>query len=403
MTKPADWPRYMIDKRLRDGSVGYYWNPPSWARRQGFPMKSERLGQIYASAMTRAEQLNEYLDDWATGKGSDAVSDNKFGSVDWWFQEYHKSDAFLDLSERTQPDYRRSTNLFADLLTKKGDRLGSLPAKSITPAAVDKAYRLLIDGGAGERHRTANLVIDIVKKAWTVVQRRHPEQFLSSNPFVGLVRKHKRIIKHAVTRDEVYIFAEASVAHGHPPLGAAAIICFEWLQRPENALGGYITWKDYRPDTNPNHIRIEHNKTGQMVWHTLEEIDEDGNRVLFYPEAEAFLSSLPRIGLKMVLRDDLDGPARPYTRSNAAKHVRAIREKIGIDKFTLDACRHGGMTELEEAELTEGQGMALSAHKSPKAYRGYAKRTEKRVLGATRKRRAWVLENKDRAIVRMKP
>jgi hypothetical protein len=63
-----------------------------------------------------------------------------------------------------------------------------------------------------------------------------------------------------------------------------------------------------------------------------------------------------------------------------------MRAKIGLPNyFTLDACRHGGMTELEEAELTDGQGRALSAHSS-KAYDGYAKRTEKRALAATRKR-----------------
>jgi 3-polyprenyl-4-hydroxybenzoate decarboxylase len=45
------------------------------------------------------------------------------------------------------------------------------------------------------------------------------------------------------------------------------------------------------------------------------------------------------------------------------------------------------MTELEEAELTEGQGRALSAHTS-KAYEGYAKRTMLRALAATRKRHA---------------
>jgi hypothetical protein len=49
--------------------------------------------------------------------------------------------------------------------------------------------------------------------------------------------------------------------------------------------------------------------------------------------------------------------------------------------------RHGGMTELEEAELTDGQGRALSAHKS-RAYEGYAKRTMERALAATRKRHA---------------
>jgi len=31
-----------------------------------------------------------------------------------------------------------------------------------------------------------------------------------------------------------------------------------------------------------------------------------------------------------------------------------------------------GMTELEEAELTDGQGHALSDHKTVKAYAGYA-------------------------------
>ena len=53
---------------------------------------------------------------------------------------------------------------------------------------------------------------------------------------------------------------------------------------------------------------------------------------------------------------------------------------------------HGGMTELEEAELTDGQGRALSAHKS-RAYDGYAKRTMERALAATRKRHAHRLAN----------
>ena len=71
-----------------------------------------------------------------------------------------------------------------------------------------------------------------------------------------------------------------------------------------------------------------------------------------------------------------------------AKLVRRLREAAKLPAtFTLDACRHGGMTELEEAELTDGQGRALSAHKS-RAYEGYAKRTMERALAATRKRHA---------------
>jgi hypothetical protein len=71
-----------------------------------------------------------------------------------------------------------------------------------------------------------------------------------------------------------------------------------------------------------------------------------------------------------------------------------MRDKMGLPAtFTLDACRHGGMTELEEAELTDGQGRALSAHKTASAYAGYAKRTMERALSATRKRHAHLLAN----------
>jgi hypothetical protein len=43
--------------------------------------------------------------------------------------------------------------------------------------------------------------------------------------------------------------------------------------------------------------------------------------------------------------------------------------------------------------MTDGQGRALSAHKSQQAYEGYAKRTMERALSATRKRHAHRLAN----------
>jgi hypothetical protein len=75
-----------------------------------------------------------------------------------------------------------------------------------------------------------------------------------------------------------------------------------------------------------------------------------------------------------------------------AHEVREIADllrdegKLSAQAFSLDMCRHGGMTELQESGLTEGQGRALSKHKTAAAYRGYAKETEKRVLEATKKR-----------------
>jgi hypothetical protein len=89
----------------------------------------------------------------------------------------------------------------------------------------------------------------------------------------------------------------------------------------------------------------------------------------------------------MILRQVREGIKKPFSFSGMQKIVHAMRDQLGLPAtFTLDACRHGGMTELEEAELTDGQGRALSAHKSQQAYAGYAKRTLKRALAATRKR-----------------
>jgi hypothetical protein len=150
------------------------------------------------------------------------------------------------------------------------------------------------------------------------------------------------------------------------------------------------------------------------VLHPLEEtvVGENGvpERVLFYSDAEAVLANLSRRGIPMILHetrdkaeDDKTKPTKLYSASGMAKLVRRLRKLAALPPtFTLDACRHGGMTELEEAELTDGQGRALSAHKS-RAYEGYAKRTMERALAATRKRHAHRLANASGTDVQNEP
>jgi hypothetical protein len=116
--------------------------------------------------------------------------------------------------------------------------------------------------------------------------------------------------------------------------------------------------------------------------------------IRFYEDGEAVLSKLPRRGIPMILRQLEDGTSKPYAFSTMQHIVQRMRKRLDLPAtFTFDSCRHGGMTELEEAELTEGQGRALSAHKTSQAYAGYAKRTDVRALAATRKRHAHRLAN----------
>jgi len=186
--------------------------------------------------------------------------------------------------------------------------------------------------------------------------------------------------KAAVHREAVYSFAWKAIEAGHPEPAAAAVIAFEWLQRPENIIGGHVTWPGYRGAAAPDQIRILHHKTGAVVLHPL---SDPTTGELFYADAEAVLARLPRRGVPMVLRPN----GQLYSVHRMGQVVRELADRFGLPGFTIDACRHGGMTELEEAELTDGQGRALSGHSSD-AYKRYAKRTAKRALAATRRRHA---------------
>lgn len=167
------------------------------------------------------------------------------------------------------------------------------------------------------------------------------------------------------------------------------LICFEWHQRPENVLAGHLTWTDYKSPERPDAVRILHHKTGELV--SLPLSDEDGP---LFPELTSYLDSLERLGVPIVLlkpQGKEPKPARPFKLRDARARVRRAAIKAKLPSYlTLAACRHGGLTELGDAELTEQGVMALSGHRTPEAARLYVKRTETQRVAAARKRRAWV-------------
>lgn len=400
--KPASWPRYMVEKKLRSGGVSYYWTPPRKFRERGFTLHAEALGPDYAAAIARANALNAHLDAWHQGTDTLRQLDLQpgFGTLDWLVERYYQSRAFEKVSARCQPDYRRELRILTDLGLKTGDRAGTLRLRQISARAADKIYDKLLKGPRGRRVRQANICLSRIVRAWDVVQRLYPDTVPAANPFAGVEREGGKTTKRAATREEAYALHQALLAAGHESLAVAPLICFEWLQRPENVLAGHLAWTDYKPADRPREVQIFHHKTGERVWHALS--DEAG---ALYPELEAVLDSLPRAGIPIVLavaqRGNRKGKAKPYAFRVARSLVREARKTAGLGAHvTLDACRHGGMTELGDAELTEQQIMALSAHRSPDAARGYVKRTDTQRLSAARKRRAWVDRERTEADIR---
>jgi hypothetical protein len=399
-------PRNVIAKSLASGATGFYFNVPSYYRKQGCAVPNEPLGSDYTAACGadgtggRAAALNGRFDEWRAKVAGEPIEGiARYGSVDWLFREYKSSKAYLErVSPRSRPDYERTMLLLVDARTKKGDRIGDRSVKAISPVSADKLYGLVINGPHGLRLRQGEKMVILCRRAWAVVRRLYPDAFNRDvpNPWTGVTTQRRvKKIKPAVDREAVYAFAWQAIEAGHPEPAAAAVICFEWLQRPENVLAGCLAWPDYRGREHPTMVRIFHHKTGAVVWHPLEETTGAGT-VQFYPDAEAVLARLPRRGPPLILQAKRNGNTGPFKPNRMAKLVRKLADAFGLAAtFTLDACRHGGMTELEEAELTTGQGRALSGHRTDRAYGGYAKFTQDRALAATRKRHAHRLTNEE--------
>src|SRR6185312_4264970 len=80
--KPAGWPAYLVSKRLSRGSLGYYWQPPSWARESGCPLHSEALGTDFVRAKAKCDEiLNPQFEAWR--KGNSFVNGPLSGTFDW--------------------------------------------------------------------------------------------------------------------------------------------------------------------------------------------------------------------------------------------------------------------------------------------------------------------------------
>ena len=403
-------PRHVICKTLKSGDIAFYYNVPTVYRNLGCPLRNEPLGTDYSVACKRAAALNGQFDEWdAVRRGLPVTGSSapRIGTVDWLFAEYKRHKAFTEkVGIRSRKNYEWAMREICNVTTRNGDRVGSRPVKSITPRGTDKLYEIITNGKKGLRLRTAEKIVMLCRKAWRVVHRLYPHEFDAAvpNPWAGVTLKSRvKLTKPAVTRGQVYRFASGCIEHGQPECAAAAVICFEWLQRPENVIEGHIKWSGYRSGPKPS-IRVYHHKTGEVVDHPLEEILPDGSTTKFYAEAEEVLSHLPRRGISMVLRDLGDGKFKTYSVSGMEKIVQRMRKTLDMPHtFTLDACRHGGITELEEAELTDGQGRALSTHRTQDTYVRYAKRTAPRILSATRKRHAHRLANQTATSIQNEP
>src|SRR5258708_4029655 len=182
---------------------------------------------------------------------------------------------------------------------------------------------------------------------------------------------------------------------GGPSLGTAMMLTWEWLQREEHIFTAF-EFAHYRPKDHPNEVYVVHPKNGEAVWIPL----YDAAGAALFPEVMVRMDLMKRNrigGGPFFVRDwrdrrtdaRLPWAARTGNGRTITRKTREILDAVGLPReITFTSFRHGGLTELGDAELSDAQIRAISRHKSAERPAGYVKRTEKQIIDGVHKRRA---------------
>ncbi len=244
--KPLGWPKYMVAKRLSGGSTAYYWRAPTWALRKGCPVGAEALGEDYADAKRRCDEvLNPQFQAWR-GEGDSSIQyKTKTGTFDWLVAAYRQTERYARLPAGTKTDYDRALSIVAEHTLKDGRRFGALTLSSITPDVADRIHARVVEGGRGGRYRTAKLSMDVCRRAWKIAYRSNPKIVPADNPFAGMGIPYSPRVTRAASGVELTQFVAKADAMGYRSVGTAAMIAFYWLPREEDIFTR-LSWSDYR-------------------------------------------------------------------------------------------------------------------------------------------------------------
>ncbi|RAI43161.1 hypothetical protein [Rhodoplanes roseus] len=416
-------PSYTRRKPLAGGKWGYYFEPPGWAvvppagdDRGPCPVGAEALGTDYDAAVQRVERvLLPLFHNWRTRGDIDlapaAVTE---GTLDWLFAAYRQSDKFGALDRKTKALHERGFALVGNYALKDGRRLGTVRLTQIDTTVVDPLYaKLLVTGGkraggprrAGEeplpgaaehreRRTTINHAMKSCRRAWNVVRRKRSDLVPATNPFAKMELREVRRPTPTASYEDLQAAVAQADATGLPSLATALMVTWEWLQREEHIFTAFRL-DHYRPKDHPDEVLIVHPKTGEEVWVPL--FDEAGASL--FPELMMRMDALKRdrIGQgPFFVRDWCDRSRRtPLPWATPKGGLDLVRKKskavlLGAelaDDLSFTSFRHGGLTELGDADLTDTQIRALSRQTKAVLPR-YVKKTQRQIIAGTRKRRA---------------
>lgn len=403
------FPRYCRRKPLKSGRWAYFFEPPTWARKQGCHIKAEALGEEHVAAVDRAENvLLPAFDSWRSRGLTDMVPAFPVpGTFDWLVSIFKAHQKWKEVDHKTQRFYEQGLALFANHKLKDGSRAGSKQISDFTKAFVDAIYAKLLvveDEDADgiiikrERRRSANAAMTACRRAWFVGQRAQETKVPAINPFSRMGLKTRAPGQPAretptATWDELVAFRMAAKKLGYDSVGTAALLTWEWLQREEHVFGAFEI-SHYRPKERPNSVKIVHPKNGEEAWWPL--FDEAGEPL--FPELTAELDAIKEtIVSGLIFRRDHEHrrsrtPLPWITERKDLRYLRSVVKKIVAaaelrTELSFTSFRHGGFTEGADSDLTDAELRAAARHRSTRQLPTYAKRTRKQLISGSKKRR----------------
>src|SRR5690606_11989506 len=152
----------------------YFWEPPHWARppaeRNGrsCPVAAAPLGKNLATAISRAEVLNEALDTWRKG---DTASDRLApGTVAWVFEWYRRQEVFTKNTPKTQSDYRKLMDAVCAVPMQRGT-FGQRLASRVNATVTEALFQVFDVRG----RRQAIYMVQVCRAVWNWASR-FPDQ-----------------------------------------------------------------------------------------------------------------------------------------------------------------------------------------------------------------------------------
>jgi hypothetical protein len=394
---------------LKSGRWGYFFEPPTWARKQGCPVEAEALGTEQAAAVERTENvLLPAFDSWRSRGLTDMVPASPVqGTFDWLVGIFKAHQKWKEIDHKTQRLYEQGLALFANHKLKDGSRAGSKQISDFTKAFVDAIYAKLLvvddkdaDGNIvkRERRRSANAAMTACRRAWFVGQRAQETKVPQVNPFSRMGLKTRAPGQPAretptATWDELIAFRVAATKLGYYSVGTAALLTWEWLQREEHVFGAFEI-SHYRPKERPNSVKIVHPKNGEEAWWPL--FDETGEPL--FPELMEELDAIKQTTVMgLIFRRDHEHrrsltPLPWITERKDLRYLRSVVKKIVVagglrPELSFTSFRHGGFTEGADSDLTDAELRAAARHRSTRQLPTYAKRTRKQLISGSKKRR----------------